>query len=65
MPDLNASLSYGDRFFNDRLGVMVAGTFLNTYRGKESQIFYQPGRDSGNIEYRNYSSQADPYRSHT
>ena len=57
MPDLNASLSYGDRFFNDRLGVMVAGTFLNTYRGKESQIFYQPGRDSGNIEYRNYSSQ--------
>ena len=57
MPDLNASLSYGDRFFDDRLGVMVAGTFLNTYRGKESQIYYQPGRESGNIEYRNYSSQ--------
>ena len=57
MPDLNASFSYGDRFFDDRLGVMVAGTFLNTYRGKESQIYYQPGRESGNIEYRNYSSQ--------
>ena len=57
LPDLTASLSYGDRFFGNRLGVMAAGTFLNTYRGKESQIYYQPGRDSGNIEYRNYSTQ--------
>ena len=57
LPDLTASLSYGDRFFDNRLGVMAAGTFLNTYRGKESQIYYQPGRDSGNIEYRNYSTQ--------
>lgn len=57
LPDLTAGLSYGDRFFGDRLGVMLAGSFLNTYRGKESQIFYQPGRDNDNVEDRNYSAQ--------
>ena len=57
LPDLTAGLSYGDRFFNDRLGVMIAGSFLNTYRGKESRIYYQPGTSHNGIEYRNYSSQ--------
>ena len=57
MPDLTASLSYGDRFFDDKLGVMVAGSYLNTYRGKESQIYYQPGTSHNGIVYRNYSAQ--------
>lgn len=57
MPDLTASLSYGDRFFDDKLGVMVAGSYLNTYRGKESQIYYQPGVSHNGIVYRNYSAQ--------
>ena len=57
MPDLTASLSYGDRFFDDKLGVMLAGSYLNTYRGKESQIYYQPGPSHNGIVYRNYSTQ--------
>lgn len=57
LPDLTAGISYGDRFFNNKLGVMLAGSFLNTYRGKESQIYYQPGTTHYGIEYRNYSSQ--------
>lgn len=57
LPDLTAGISYGDRFFDNQLGIMLAGSFLNTYRGKESNIFYQPGRDSDNIEERNYSDQ--------
>lgn len=55
LPDLNAGLSYGDRFFNDRLGIMLAGSYLNTARGKESQIYYQPGTTRNGIESRNYS----------
>ena len=57
LPDLTASLSYGDRFMGNRLGVMVAGSFLNTYRGKESRMYYQPGTTHNGIEYRNYSAQ--------
>ena len=57
LPDLTAGLSYGDRFFDDKLGVMLAGSFLNTYRGKESELYYQPGTTHDGIEYRNYSSQ--------
>ncbi len=57
MPDLTAGISYGDRFFKDKLGVMLAGSFLNTYRGKESQIYYQPGTSHNGIEYRDYSTQ--------
>jgi hypothetical protein len=38
------------------LGVMLAGSYLNTYRGKESQLYYQPGTTHNGIEYRNYSS---------
>ena len=57
LPDLTASLSYGDRFFDNKLGVMLSGSFLNTYRGKESEIYYQSGRDVNNTETRNYSDQ--------
>lgn len=57
LPDLNAGLSYGDRFFNDRLGVMLAASLQKTFRGKESEIYYQPGTAHNGIEHRNYSSQ--------
>ena len=57
LPDLTAGLSYGDRFFADKLGVMLAASFLNTYRGKESLLYYQPGTSHHGVEDRNYSSQ--------
>ena len=57
LPDFTAGLSFGNRFFGNRLGVMLAGSFLNTYRGKESEMLYQPGTSHDGIEYRNYSTQ--------
>ena len=57
LPDLIGGLSYGDRFFRDKLGVMLAVSYLNTYRGKESQLYYQPGQSHHGIEYRDYSAQ--------
>lgn len=58
LPDLTAGLSYGDRFFQNRLGVMLAGSFMNTHRGRESEIVYKPGESLRNgITYRNYSVQ--------
>ena len=56
LPDLTAGLSYGDRFFDDKLGVMLAGSFLSTSRGK-GRLYYQPGTSHNGIEYRNYSSE--------
>ncbi len=31
-PDLNGSISYGNRFFNKKLGVLVSGTIQTTYQ---------------------------------
>jgi outer membrane receptor protein involved in Fe transport len=31
-PDLNGSISYGNRFFNKKLGVLVSGTMQTTYQ---------------------------------
>lgn len=39
LPDLTASLSAGSRFFADRLGVMVGGSFQNTWRFNKSTYF--------------------------
>ncbi len=39
LPDFTAGLSWGDRFFNDRLGLVVAGSFQNFNRGTESLFF--------------------------
>ena len=57
LPDLTAGLSYGDRFFDHKLGVMLAASYLNTYRGKESEIYYQTGASRNGTEYRDYSAQ--------
>lgn len=39
IPDLLTSLSIGSRVFNKKLGVMVGGSFQNSYRGTESIWF--------------------------
>lgn len=38
-PAFFAGFSYGDRLLNDRLGIMVAGSFQNSYRGNNSLYF--------------------------
>ncbi len=41
LPDIFANLTYGNRFFNKRLGVMLGGSFQNSYR-PVSNYFYDP-----------------------
>lgn len=55
LPDLTASMSYGDRFFGDKLGIMIAGSFQSTNRGRESNIEYKPGESLHGTLHRNYS----------
>lgn len=38
-PNLLGSLSIGNRFFDRKLGVMLAGSYQNTYRGSSSLFF--------------------------
>ncbi|MBL0744733.1 TonB-dependent receptor [Chryseolinea lacunae] len=50
MPDLLGSLSIGNRFLHNRLGVMVGGSFQNTYRGTNSLWFdYDTDRYGANL----------------
>ena len=39
VPNLFGGFSYGDRFFNERLGFLVAGSFQNSHRGNNSLFF--------------------------
>ena len=55
-PDLNASLSYGDRFLAGRLGVMMAASYLHNNRGKESEVYYLPGSSVDGTQKREYST---------
>lgn len=38
-PNLFAGFSYGDRLFNDRIGLIIAGSYQNSYRGSDSRYF--------------------------
>jgi TonB-dependent receptor len=60
-PNMVGSMSLGQRFFDSKLGVIVAGSYQNTYRGSNSTI-YNPtvtGTDEYSIitnkSYREYS----------
>ncbi|WP_198675348.1 TonB-dependent receptor [Pleomorphovibrio marinus] len=39
MPDLLGSLTLGNRYFGNKLGVMLGGSFQNSYRGVDSNWF--------------------------
>ena len=43
VPDFIMGVSYGDRFFHQRLGLMVAVSGQNIYRGKNSDIYAESG----------------------
>ncbi|MDB5031358.1 TonB-dependent receptor [Mucilaginibacter sp.] len=72
-PNANASLTIGDRFLNNKLGVIFSGTYENTYAGSNSFVIVQtntvgpaPDANSQNQETnfqssynRMYSSQID------
>ena len=64
IPDLLGSLSLGNRFLHNKLGVMIGGSFQNTYRGTNSLWFdYDTDRFGSNlpsvrsVQDRHYSTQ--------
>lgn len=53
MPDINASLTYGDRFFGNRFGLLLSASYQNMHRGKD-MTYYDYTKASGDIEQRFY-----------
>lgn len=70
-PNLIGGFAVGNRFLNQRLGVMLAGSFQNTYRGSNSQFFDGDVADtlSGivltKLRERQYSEQQTRYGLHS
>lgn len=55
LPDLLAGVSYGDRFFDDRLGVIASVSYQNINRGKNSDWYYRSSYMTNGVERREYS----------
>ncbi|GAB6121160.1 TonB-dependent receptor domain-containing protein [Dysgonomonas termitidis] len=45
LPNLAAGFSYGDRFLKNHLGIMLAGSFQNSRRGSNSDMYGAVGSD--------------------
>ena len=54
-PDILAGLTYGDRFADKRLGVIVSVSYQNMNRGKNSDWYYRSNYHINGIERRQYS----------
>lgn len=58
LPGLNAGFSYGDRFLKQRLGLILAGSFQNNYRGNNNDLYGSVGSDNIQaITHRYFSEQ--------
>ena len=57
-PSLSGGFSWGSRLFGDRLGVMLAGSYSNTYRGNNSDMYSSTIELDGsqNITKRSFSN---------
>ncbi|MBV4358652.1 TonB-dependent receptor [Pinibacter aurantiacus] len=70
MPGIIGGLTYGDRFMNNKLGVIVSGSLQNTYRGSNSLFYDGEMRDTVSglmltkMEERQYSEQQLRYGVH-
>ncbi|MCC9136451.1 TonB-dependent receptor domain-containing protein [Pontibacter silvestris] len=71
MPNLLGGFSVGNRFFDNKLGVIVAGSYQNTYRGSNSLFFNSTVVDTDqsstvtDMQERQYSEQQNRYGLHT
>lgn len=71
-PNMLAGFSYGDRLFNDKFGIMLAGSYQNSYRGSNSLYFESTtaSNDASNLPIltskndRLYSEQQTRYSGH-
>ena len=53
VPDLSAGITYGNRFFDNKLGLIAAVSAQNNHRGKNSDIYYETGSSTyGSTTYR-------------
>ena len=71
MPNLLGSLAIGNRYLNGKLGVLLAGSYQNTYRGSNS-LFYDSetvdtlrGETLTKMNERQYSEQQTRYGLHS
>ncbi|WP_373522163.1 TonB-dependent receptor domain-containing protein [Aquiflexum sp.] len=72
LPDVLASLTYGDRFFNNKFGLMLGGSLQNSFRGVDSN-WYRVGLDNfgsnrptlSRLQVRNSSTQQQRFAFHS
>ena len=57
LPDFNLGICDGNRFFDNRFGVMLSGTWQNVARGKDSDLYYKVSGNNYGIEHRLFSEQ--------
>lgn len=55
LPDILAGISYGDRFFDNRLGIIASVSYQNLNRGKNSDWYYRSAYMTNGVERREYS----------
>ena len=63
-PDLVGGFSFGNRYFDRRLGVMAALSFQNLFRGKDTELYYMPGSSGDGTEHRTYSEEQSRLGAH-
>ena len=63
-PDLIGGFSFGDRYFDSRLGVMVAVSWQNLFRGKDTELYYVAGSSGDGTEDRTYSKEQNRLGAH-
>lgn len=64
-PDILAGLSYGDRFFNNRLGAIASVSYQNINRGENSDWYYRSSYMTNGVEHREYSDNRQRLALHT
>ncbi|MCE7073105.1 TonB-dependent receptor [Dyadobacter sp. CY327] len=71
LPNLLGSLAIGNRFLNNKLGILLAGSYQNTFRGSNSLFFNSESVDTlrgetlTNMSERQYSEQQTRYGLHS
>ena len=63
-PDIVGGFSFGDRYFGNRLGLIVGVSYQNLFRGKNSDIYYVQGSTGDGTETRTYSEEQNRLGTH-
>ena len=63
-PDVIGGFSFGDRYFNNRIGLMLAVSYQNLFRGKDTDLYYVSGSSGNGTENRTYSEEQSRLGAH-